>query len=71
MREQATIPAPWNVAAEYAEHEPTGIATVRETLTEPPPTDRVRVEEEGGGEAKVIVHLFPGDEGRELESGLL
>ena len=70
--EGATIPAPRNMAAEYAEHEPTGIAAaVRKALAEPLPADCVRVEEEGGGEAHVIPHLFPGDERRELERGLL
>ena len=70
--EGATIPAPRNMAAENAEHEPTGIAAaVRKALAEPLPADGVRVEEEGGGEAHVIPHLFPGDEPRKLQSGLL
>ena len=56
MKEQ-DIPAPWDMAAEYAEHEPTRSATVREALAQPLAADGVRVEKEGGGEAQVILHL--------------
>ena len=71
MKEQ-NIPAPWDMAAEYAEHETTATAmvAVRDALAEPLAADGVRVKKEGGGEAQVILHLFPGDERRELSSGL-
>ena len=58
------------MAAEYADQEATGIPVVVDALNKPLAADGVRVEEEGGRETQVLLHLLPGDESREFERGL-